>query len=188
MKMLLLALRYRMQWTGQWAIDSLQSPEQPWVGEFLAKLSEGDTEAATALYWRYEPIASGFYALQAPSLRIGGHPWMHIKYMKWLTGGNGGLLADMRATPESMPHLDAEATIHEHRDAPGRAARETAAEALAVLHRRSKPDALGVGGGAEPRERWHGASFRRRAGHSSSRTCSRSRACVWHRYHGRAPP
>ena len=105
--MLLLALRYRMQWTGQWAIDSLQSPEQPWVGEFLAKLSEGDTEAATALYWRYEPIASGFYALQAPSLRIGGHPWMHIKYMKWLTGGNGGLLADMRATPESMPHLDA---------------------------------------------------------------------------------
>ena len=54
-----------------------------------------------------QPIASGFYALQAPSLRIGGHPWMHIKYMKWLTGGNGGLLADMRATPESMPHLDA---------------------------------------------------------------------------------
>lgn len=105
--MLLLALRYRMQWTGQWAIDSLQSPEKPWVGEFLDKLRTGDNEAATRLYWRYEPIASGFYALQAPSLRIGGHPWMHIKYMKWLTGGNGGLLADMHATPEAMPHLDA---------------------------------------------------------------------------------
>lgn len=105
--LLLLSLKYPMQWTGQWAIDSLQSPEQPWVGEFLDLLRTGDGKAAAALYWRYEPIASGFYALQAPSLRIGGHPWIHIKYMKWLTGGNGGLLPDLHATPESIPHLDA---------------------------------------------------------------------------------
>jgi 4-hydroxy-tetrahydrodipicolinate synthase len=105
--MLLLALKYPMQWTGQWAIDSVQSPDRPWVGEFLELLRTGDLESARALYWRYEPIASGFYALQEPSLVIGGHPWMHIKYMKWLTGGNGGLLPDQRTTPEMVPHLDA---------------------------------------------------------------------------------
>jgi hypothetical protein len=32
---------------------------------------------------------------------------MHIKYMKWLTGGNGGLLPDLKSTPEMIPHLDA---------------------------------------------------------------------------------
>ena len=105
--MLLLSLKYKLQWTGQWAIDSLQSPQQPWVGEFLEQLRTGNSKAAQEIYWRYEPIASGFYALQAPSLRIGGHPWIHIKYMKWLTGGNGGLLPDLRATPASVPPLDA---------------------------------------------------------------------------------
>ncbi len=110
--MLLLSARHRMQWTGQWAIDSVQSPQKPWVGEFLELLRVGDTRAANTLYWRYEPITSGFYALQAPSLRIGGHPWIHIKYMKWLTGGNGGLLADLQATPESIPHLEAAGRAH----------------------------------------------------------------------------
>lgn len=105
--MLLLSLKYSMQWTGQWAIDSLQSPRQPWVGEFLELLRIGKNREASELYWRYEAIASGFYALQAPSLSIGGHPWIHIKYMKWLTGGNGGLLPDLHATAESIPHLDA---------------------------------------------------------------------------------
>lgn len=107
--LLLLALRYPMQWTGQWAIDSLQSPEKPWVSQFLDLLSRGEHKRATDLYWEYEPIASGFYDLQTPSLRIGGHPWMHIKYMKWLTGGNGGLLPDLKSTPEMIPHLDATA-------------------------------------------------------------------------------
>jgi 4-hydroxy-tetrahydrodipicolinate synthase len=105
--MMLLALKYPMQWTGQWAIDSVQSPEQPWVRDFLGLLSSGDIEAARELYWRYEPIATGFYDLQRPSLTIGGHPWMHIKYMKWLTGGNGGLLPDQNSAPELIPHLDA---------------------------------------------------------------------------------
>jgi len=110
--MLLLSLKYNMQWTGQWAIDSLQSPDQPWVSEFLELLRVGNSKGATELYWRYESIASGFYALQQPSLSIGGHPWIHIKYLKWLTGGNGGLLPDLKATPESIPHLDAAGRAH----------------------------------------------------------------------------
>lgn len=105
--MLLLSLKYSMQWTGQWAIDSLQSPEKPWVTEFLELLRTGNGKAARELYWKYEPIATGFYDLQRPSLTIGGHPWIHIKYMKWLTGGNGGLLPDLKSTPEMIPHLDA---------------------------------------------------------------------------------
>lgn len=105
--MLPLSLKYKMQWTGQWGIDSLQSPEKPWVNQFLAHLRQGQHQKAYALYWQYESIASHFYQLQAPSLRIGGHPWVHIKYMKWLTGGNGGLLADLQQSKEYIPHLDA---------------------------------------------------------------------------------
>ena len=105
--MLLLSLKYSMQWTGQWAIDSLQSPEKPWVTQFLDLMRTGNGKAARELYWQYEPIATGFYDLQRPSLSIGGHPWIHIKYMKWLTGGNGGLLPDLKSTPEMIPHLDA---------------------------------------------------------------------------------
>lgn len=101
-----LSLKYKMQWTGQWAIDSLQSPETPWVNQFLSLLSERKNSEAYELYWKYEPIATAFYHLQAPSLKIGGHPWMHIKYMKWLTGGNGGLLPYLNLPVEKVPHLD----------------------------------------------------------------------------------
>lgn len=106
--MLTLSLEYPMQWTGQWAVDSLQSPEKPWVGQFLALLSEGRHDEAYRLYWEFEPAATAFYELQAPSLSIGGHPWLHIKYLKWLTGGNGGLLADLNESEAAMPHLDRE--------------------------------------------------------------------------------
>jgi 4-hydroxy-tetrahydrodipicolinate synthase len=105
--MLPLSLKYPMQWTGQWAIESLQSPDEPWVMEFLELLRRGKSKEAYDLYWRYESIASNFYALQLPSLSIGGHPWIHIKYMKWLTGGNGGLLPALHESPEFVPHLDA---------------------------------------------------------------------------------
>ena len=107
--MLPIALKHSVQWTGQWAIDSLQSPEHPWVGQYLALLRERKLQAAYDLYWKYEPAATAFYQMQAPSLAIGGHPWMHIKYMKWLTGGNGGLLPDLKASRDHVPHLDAAA-------------------------------------------------------------------------------
>lgn len=106
--MLPLSLKYKMQWTGQWAIDCLQSPEKPWVNQFLELLRTGKEKEAYELYWQYEPIATAFYEMQEPSLKIGGHPWVHIKYMKWLTGGNGGLLSDLTAPPEYVPHLNAE--------------------------------------------------------------------------------
>jgi 4-hydroxy-tetrahydrodipicolinate synthase len=103
-----ISLKYKLQWTGQWAIDCLQSPDHPWVNQFLELLRTGKNREAYELYWRFEPIASAFYALQAPSLKIGGHPWVHIKYMKWLTGGNGGLIPDLKTAPKYVPHLDGE--------------------------------------------------------------------------------
>jgi 4-hydroxy-tetrahydrodipicolinate synthase len=106
--MLPLSLKYKMQWTGQWGIDSLQSPQQPWVNNYLALLRTGKHEQAYDLYWQYEPIASFFYDLQADLLSIGGHPWLHIKYMKWLTGGNGGLLANLNESVERVPPLNAD--------------------------------------------------------------------------------
>ena len=107
--MLPLALKYPMQWTGQWAIDSLQSPETPWVGQYPDLLRQRKHREAYALYWKDEPVTTAFYQMQAPSLAIGGHPWMHIKYMKWLTGGNGGLLPDLKMDRNHVPHLDAAA-------------------------------------------------------------------------------
>ena len=103
--MLPLSLKYKIQWGAQWGIDSVQSPEKPWVNQYLELLREGKTEQAYQLYWQYEAITSAFYEMQAPSLRVGGHPWVQIKYMKWLTGGNGGLLSDLHETPEHIPHL-----------------------------------------------------------------------------------
>lgn len=107
--MLPLALKHPIQWTGQWAIDCLQSPEAPWVGQYLDLLRQRKLQEAYNLYWKYEPAATAFYRMQAPSLAIGGHPWLHIKYMKWLTGGNGGLLPDLKAPIDHVPHLDAAA-------------------------------------------------------------------------------
>lgn len=107
--MLVLAAKYPMQWTGQWSIDCLQAPSHAWVNQFLDLLSREEHRAAYELYWRYESIASEFYNLQAPSLRNGGHPWMHIKYMKWLTGGNGGLLPHLNQSVTQLPPLNASA-------------------------------------------------------------------------------
>lgn len=45
---------------------------------------------------------------QVPSLSIGGHPWTHIKYMKWLAGRNRVLLAELKAPVGYVPHLTPE--------------------------------------------------------------------------------
>jgi len=102
-----LALKYPMQLTGQWGVDTIQSPEKPYAVEFMKLLGEGKLAEAQAVYWRFEPAATAFYRLQGPSLALGGHPWLHMKYLQWLTGGNGGLLADLKEPPEVVPPLDA---------------------------------------------------------------------------------
>ena len=105
--LLMLALKFPIQWSGQWALDTLQTPEQPFVTDFLDLVGAGKHAEALAQYWRFEPAASAFYNLQGPHLAAGGHPCLHIKYLQWLTGGNGGLIAADHENSH-FPALDAD--------------------------------------------------------------------------------
>jgi 4-hydroxy-tetrahydrodipicolinate synthase len=105
----LLANKYNVQWSGEWAVDSIQSPEKPYAVQFIDLVAQGRTAEATDAYWAMKPALQAFFELQGPSLRAGGHPWSHMKYYKWLTGGNGGLIRDQHKTEEQVPTLDAAA-------------------------------------------------------------------------------
>jgi len=89
----LLAKHYRnIQWSGLWITDSLQSPEKPYGVEMMDLVNKGRMADALKVYWRMQPLVQGIYDLQAPLLLHEGHPWAHMKYLQWVTGGNGGLL------------------------------------------------------------------------------------------------
>lgn len=108
----LLAEKYPMQWSGQWAIDALQSPGRRLAVEFMGLMGEGKIREAMRVYWEMHPAAQSFYSLQRASLSVGGHPWNHIKYYQWLTGGNGGVMRDLNLPVEAMPPLDAAGRQH----------------------------------------------------------------------------
>jgi len=94
-----------VQWSGLWITDALQSPEKPYAVEFMDLLIKQRTAEAMKVYWQMEPLIQGIYDLQAPLLLHGSHPWPHMKYLQWVTGGNGGLLPLKPA--EYLPVLDA---------------------------------------------------------------------------------
>jgi len=102
----LLAKTYRnVRWSGLWITDSLQSPEKPYAVEMLDHVMKGRTAEAMKVYWQMQPLIDGIYDLQAPLLLHGSHPWAHMKYLQWVTGGNGGLLP-LKPAPY-LPALDA---------------------------------------------------------------------------------
>lgn len=113
----LLTRACRMQWSGMFATDCVQAPSAPNAVEFMRHVAAGNMDRAMTSYWRLQPAEKAFYALQAPSLAKGGHPWNQIKYAKWLIGGNGGLIRNPSSgenagllpvvNEESMPTLDA---------------------------------------------------------------------------------
>jgi 4-hydroxy-tetrahydrodipicolinate synthase len=104
---LLLANRHPVRWSGEWAVDSIQSPQRPYAVEFMDLVGRRRLDDAARVYWAMQPALETFYNLQGPTLLAGGHPWVHIKYYKWLTGGNGGLLRDQQRRPDQVPPLDA---------------------------------------------------------------------------------
>jgi 4-hydroxy-tetrahydrodipicolinate synthase len=81
-----------IQYTAMWQVDACQSPEKPYVNDFLHLLSGKQFEEATAVYWQMQPLLKLFWDEQAEVLRHGGHPWAHLKYHTWAVGGNGGPL------------------------------------------------------------------------------------------------
>jgi len=86
-----LAKHYRnIQWSGQWIADSVQSPEKQYGNELLAFARQGKSDELLKVYWKMQPLIKLVYDIQAPLLP--SHPWAHMKYYQWATGGNGGLL------------------------------------------------------------------------------------------------
>ncbi|MCQ8240055.1 dihydrodipicolinate synthase family protein [Rhizosaccharibacter radicis] len=89
----LLAREFDIVWSGQWAVEGVQGPDRRLVAEYVALIAGKKFEAAEALYWTLHPAYKLFSAFQVPKLKLGGHPWQHLKYYQWLTGGNGGLVS-----------------------------------------------------------------------------------------------
>jgi 4-hydroxy-tetrahydrodipicolinate synthase len=87
----LLAKSYPIQWMGEWNIQAVQSPEQPFAVEFMDHINAGNTEKALEVYWKLAPAFQYFANLQRDFLIVGSHPWPHLKYYQWLVGGNGGI-------------------------------------------------------------------------------------------------
>jgi 4-hydroxy-tetrahydrodipicolinate synthase len=101
-----LAKHYRVQWSGQWNVESVQSPDKPYAVNFMDLLNRHRFDEAMKVYWQLEPALSAFYALQSPLILKGGHPWCHMKYFQWCVGGNGGLIRDPHQPVDRVPILD----------------------------------------------------------------------------------
>ena len=106
----LLARHFDINWSGQWNAEAVQTPAQPIGNRWLAASAAGDMAQVDALARQIQPALSHFFAMQAPVIRAGGHPWQHNRYYQWLSGGNGGLLPpDPHAPDGAIPILDARA-------------------------------------------------------------------------------
>lgn len=102
----LLAKYYRIQWSGQWNVEAIQSPEKPYAVEFMRLINGRKFDEALKVFWQLEPALRDFYTLQAPLILKGGHPWAHMKYYQWCVGGNGGLIRNLHALTDQVPVLD----------------------------------------------------------------------------------
>ena len=71
----LLVKHYGMRWSGAWTIEALQSPEQPYVVEYLEHMLAGRWPEASDTYWRIKPGYDALFRLMAPMLPKGVHPF-----------------------------------------------------------------------------------------------------------------
>lgn len=90
----LLTKHCHIQWSGQWNAECAQSPQKPYVVDFMEAVASGDLAKAYPLYWAMEPAYRGYFNLQSPLLLRGVHPWSVLKFHQWCVGGNGGLVRD----------------------------------------------------------------------------------------------
>jgi 4-hydroxy-tetrahydrodipicolinate synthase len=103
---LMMAKNYpNVQWSGDWSVESIQSPEKPYAVEFMDLLSKRRFNDAMKVYWQFQPALQAFWDLQAPLLMKGSHPWPHLKYCQWCVGGNGGITPQQPS--DVLPVLDA---------------------------------------------------------------------------------
>jgi hypothetical protein len=83
-----------IQYTAMWQVEACQAPEKPYVVDYLKLIAQDRLDEAVALYWQFAPLVNLFWEEQAPILKRGGHPWVHLKYHQWCVGGNGGLFPE----------------------------------------------------------------------------------------------
>jgi 4-hydroxy-tetrahydrodipicolinate synthase len=101
-----LAKHYHQQWSGEWNVEAVQSPEKPYGVEMMKLFNCGRYAEAMKLYDTLEPAHDVFFRLQVGYIRRAIHPWAHNKYYQWAVGGNGGLLRDMHYNHDDVPYLD----------------------------------------------------------------------------------
>lgn len=102
----ILAKNYHQQWSGQWNVEAVQSPEKPYGVEMMKLFGEGRYDDAMKIFNIIEPAHSAFFQLQVDYIRHGTHPWAHNKYYQWVVGGNGGLLRNMQQRDKVVQPLD----------------------------------------------------------------------------------
>ena len=103
--MQILARNYHIQWVGQWIIESLQSPEKPYLVEFMDLVNKGRLDQAMLNFWQIAPAYKYVHELQKAYLLKGNHPWAHINYYHWSVGRNGGLPRGSEHTSDNVAIL-----------------------------------------------------------------------------------
>jgi len=82
---------YGQQWSGATTIEMMQSPKKRYCVDWFNFLMAGRYDAAEELYWRR--VAPGFATMMNfmnRKMPRGAHPWDHLKFFQFVTGGNGG--------------------------------------------------------------------------------------------------
>ena len=103
-----LARQFQITWSGQWNAEAIQTPRDRAGVELLHASASGELALLDSLAQRLRPALAHFFAVQAPVLAQGAHPWPHARYYQWLGGGNGCLLPpDPHAPSGAIPVLDA---------------------------------------------------------------------------------
>jgi len=88
----LLSKHYGAQWSGAWTVEALQSPERPYITDYVKQLNAGDYDTAVSTYHQIMPAYRALFQMMAPLLPSGVHPFTQLKYYQWCVGGNGGLM------------------------------------------------------------------------------------------------
>ena len=78
---------YGQQWAGpcDWTIFDDETSDEPRIVKMFNLFVKGEFEKAMDIYWELAPITMGARRVAFQSGMIG------MKYMQWLTGGNGGI-------------------------------------------------------------------------------------------------
>ncbi len=83
---------YGASWSGAWTAEALQSPDKPYIADYVRQMNAGEYEAAIETYYKLIPAYQALFGMMAPLLPKGVHPFTQLKYYQWFVGGNGGLM------------------------------------------------------------------------------------------------